>query len=201
MERPLRGLAVISPPPARSRPEAAKGEKPVPGCGGLGRPPVAALPPGSGKTLGTARAQRAPPRTSHWSRAAHPRSPIRRPYRRLPSAEPALGGLTGRLYITAIMQTWHGFLSQPPCSGCARRPLKGGSPLARSASLLRRQRPSWTRSQRPGCSRFAAFAAERRDRPEHDPPAHALERLPLAWDATPCAQTPGRALQSATIDE
>lgn len=87
-ERPLRGLAVYSPPPARSRHEAAKGEKPVPGGGGLGRPPVAALPPGSGKTRGKARAQRAPPRTSHWSRALQSRSPIRLPYPRLPSAGP-----------------------------------------------------------------------------------------------------------------
>ena len=31
---------------------------------------------GTGKARGTARAQRAPPRTSHWSRAVQTRSPI-----------------------------------------------------------------------------------------------------------------------------
>jgi len=117
------GLAVISPPPARSRPEATKKRNP---CQAAARPAALRFAPGSGKTRGKARAQRVPPRTSHWSRALQSRSPIRQPYPRLPSAGPSLGGL----YIIVIMQTCHGFLSQRPCAGCTRPPPQRGLPPA-----------------------------------------------------------------------
>ena len=41
---------------------------------------------------------------------------------------PALGGLTDRLYITAIMQTWHGFLRATPSSRLRPPPPQRGLP-------------------------------------------------------------------------
>ena len=128
-------------------------EKPLPGCGGLGRPA------GSGKTRGKPCAQRAPPRTSHWSHGVHSRSPTRRLDRTRPSGH---GVCNRRLRREAarrqapcppgcprssrhncgIMSPSHRLRSRRPASASSLRlpgrPLKGPPPWP-TASLLRRQ--------------------------------------------------------------
>ena len=135
--RPLRGLAVDSPPPARSRPSATKKRNP---CQAAARPAALRFAPGSGKTRGKARAQRVPPRTSHWSRALQSRSPINGRLSALALGRPLLGRpLHNRHYanLSRVSQ------STTMCRLHPSAPSKGAPPGAhhrkeRAASSARR---------------------------------------------------------------
>jgi hypothetical protein len=131
-KRPCCHITPARPQPARS----AKGEKPVPGGGGLGRPPVASLP--------TARARRGARRAPvgpssdlpSVTRRADPLADKNILIVACPRPSPPLGL---KPLHNEIMQTWHGFLRQTTSSRLHPLPPQGGAPLALRANLLRLQ--------------------------------------------------------------
>lgn len=189
-ERPLCGLAVDSPPPARSRHEAARREKPVPGGGGLGRPPLrsgigqdarqGARPAGPSSDL---------PLVTRLAISLADKAALSA----LALVRPALGCLGGSLYITKLCKPGTGFSVNTLEPAAPAAPSKGAPPWRDAPASSTLRLASWC----SGCGRQGRpplLRAKPRDSPRGIRP-----RSPPAAAICPACLTSGSSMASGRL--